>query len=138
MKDQCVAGVKIIVVLLLIPMGILRLVQHCHGPPCSPAMLCHRHLHGPGADIWQLTAARGVSHVHVPSSCDTLLCHAGLMNALCVLPLGIGRQAKQASALPDDWALASAHESGAILVWDPHDGCIVPVAQLRPATGPCR
>ena len=38
-----------------------------------------------------------------------------------------------------DWALASAHDSGAILIWDVHtDQSIVPVTRLQPGTGPCR
>ena len=39
----------------------------------------------------------------------------------------------------DDWALATGHESGRVILWDPHpDASITPVIQLHPGTGPCR
>ena len=68
------------------------------------------------------------------------VCCTGLMTALTVLPLGISRHAAEEDTnAEDDWALATAHETGAILIWDPHSaGCVVPVVRLRPCKGPCR
>ena len=67
-------------------------------------------------------------------------CYAGLMNALTVLPVGrqLGDEAKGIPACIL-WALASAHESGAVLVWETSsDGCITPKLKLTPNQSPCR
>ena len=62
------------------------------------------------------------------------------MTASTILPLNIGKQASPARGeVPDDWALATAHETGAILIWDPHgkEG-IAPAIRLHPNSCPCR
>lgn len=67
------------------------------------------------------------------------------MNALTRLPLvSASRPDNPDSALEDDgkrvdWILASAHETGAIVLWEPHGNArITPMVHLHPSTGPCR
>lgn len=83
--------------------------------------------------------APGLKGASITASC------AGPMTALAVLPLMSASRKEDSDPATvgtselKDWILASAHQSGAIVLWDPHaNTCAMPVVYLHPATGPCR